>query len=164
MQPTDQLPPQQRDELLRIYRKDPDPELRFRAPIILLLAGGHPWSTVEAMLFCRRRTSNRWRERIEQEGIEGLAGRKRGRPLRFGLGWVALIVTWVTQHPPGEFGFLRSRWACATVALLLHEKYDLIVSRETVRRCWLRQTNHPKSRKLGSLFASSPLKKQELFV
>jgi hypothetical protein len=34
----------QRDELLRIYRKDADPELRFRAHIILLLAEGYTWT------------------------------------------------------------------------------------------------------------------------
>jgi putative transposase len=45
------LKPTQRDELLRTYRKDPDPELRFRAHIILLLADGHRWDTIEAVLF-----------------------------------------------------------------------------------------------------------------
>jgi putative transposase len=126
----------QRDELLTIYRKDPDPELRFRAHIVLLLAQGYAWDDIEAILFCSSRTVDRWQKRFRAEGVEGLTGRKRGRPFRFGLAWVALIVTWVTQHTPREFGFLRSRWACATVALLLHERYDLTVSRETVRR-WL---------------------------
>ena len=32
------LTAEQRDQLLTIYRKDPDPELRFRSHIILLLA------------------------------------------------------------------------------------------------------------------------------
>jgi transposase len=128
------LTTEQRDELLTIYRKDPDPELRFRAHIILLLAEGYAWDTIEALLFCSSRTLDRWQKRFQAEGSEGLTGRKRGRPFRFGVGWVALVVTWVTQHAPREFGFLRSRWACATVALLLHEKYDLTVSRETVRR------------------------------
>ena len=75
-------------------------------------------------------------KRFEAEGVEGLAGRKRGRPFRFGLGWVAVVVAWVTTKTPRDFGFLRSRWACATVALLLRERYGLAVSRETVRR-WL---------------------------
>ena len=39
------LTTKQRDELLTLYRKDPDPELRFRAHIILLLGEGHPWGT-----------------------------------------------------------------------------------------------------------------------
>jgi transposase len=88
------------------------------------------------MLFCSPRTIDRWKKRFEAEGVEGLTGRKRGRSFRFGAGWIALVVTWVTQHTPRDFGFLRSRWACATVALLLHERHDLTVSRETVRR-WL---------------------------
>jgi len=128
----------QRDELLESYRKDSDPELRFRAHIILLLADGHRWDTIEAMLFCSSRTVDRWLKRFAAEGFEGLTGRKRGRPFRFGVGWVAVVVAWVTTKTPRDFGFLRSRWACATVTLLLHETYDLTVSRETVRR-WLRR-------------------------
>jgi putative transposase len=128
----------QRDELLQTYRKDPDPELRTRAHIILLLADGHRWDTIVAVLFCSSRTVDRWLKRFEADGIEGLTGTKRGRPFRFGIGWVAVVVAWVTAKAPRDFGFLRSRWACATVALLLRERYDLTVSRETVRR-WLRR-------------------------
>ena len=81
-----------RDELLQIYRKDPDPELRFRAHIILLLGEGHPWDTVESMLFCSSRTVDRWLKRFQAEGPEGLIGRKRGRPFQLGLGWIAIPV------------------------------------------------------------------------
>ena len=103
------LTAEQRDELLTIYRKDTDPELRLRAHIILLLADGHRWDTIEAMLFCSSRTVDRWLKRFQAEGVDGLTGKKRGRPFRLGLGWVALLVTWVTTKPPGDFGFLRSR-------------------------------------------------------
>src|SRR3954453_2546760 len=136
MPKTFSLTAQQRDELLNLYRKDPDPELRFRAHILLLLGEGYAWDTIEAMLFCSSRTVDRWLKRFEAEGVEGLTGRKRGRPVRLGLGWVAVVVAWVTTKTPRDFGFLRSRWACATIVWLLHEKYDLTVSRETVRR-WL---------------------------
>src|SRR4051812_42362531 len=34
------------------------------------------------------------------EGFEGLTGRKRGRPFRFGIGWVAVVVAWVTTKTP----------------------------------------------------------------
>jgi putative transposase len=128
------LKPTQRDELLTIYRKDRDPELRFRAHIILLLADGHAWDTIEAMLYCSSRTVDRWLKRFQADGVEGLAGKKRGRPFRFGLGWAALIVTWVTTKTPSDFGFLRSRWSCALLALLLHERDGVRVSRETIRR------------------------------
>jgi putative transposase len=124
----------QRDELLTLYRKDPDPELRFRAHIILLLGEGHPWDTVESMLFCSSRTVDRWLKRYQTEGIAGLAGRKRGRPFRLGFWWVAVLTYWVTNMFPSDFGFLRSRWSCAVLALLLHERHGVSASRETVRR------------------------------
>src|SRR3954465_6600282 len=101
----------QREELLQTYRKDSDPELRFRAHIILLLADGHPWDTIEAMLFCSSRTVDRWLKRFQAEGVAGLAGRKRGRPFRLGLGRVAVLVAWATTKATGDFGFLRSRWS-----------------------------------------------------
>src|SRR3954453_7127851 len=124
----------ERDELLWIYRKDADPELRFRAHIILLLAQGHTWDTIEAMLFCSSRTLDRWKKRFEEQGIEGLTGRKRGRPFRFSLAWVAVLVSWVTTKTPRDFGFLRSRWSCALLALLFLQPHGLKPSRDTVRR------------------------------
>src|SRR3954447_21746393 len=128
------LTAEQRDELLTIYRKDTDPELRFRAHIILLLADGHPWDTIEAVLFCSSRTVDRWLKRSRAEGVAGLTGRKRGRPCRLGLGWAAVLAAWVTTKTPGDFGFLRSRWSCAVLALLLHEREGVAASRATVRR------------------------------
>src|SRR4051812_25459498 len=114
MTPSHALDPDQRQALLDRYRTDPDPEVRFRAHILLLLAAGRPWADIQAILFCSSRTIDRWLKRFQQEGADGLAGKKRGRPFRFGVGWVALITTWVTRHSPRDFGFLRSRWACAT--------------------------------------------------
>jgi putative transposase len=128
------LTTKQRDELLTVYRKDPDPELRFRAHIILLLGEGHRWDTIEAMLFCSSRTVDRWLKRFQAEGPEGLIGRKRGRPFQLGLGWIAILVHWVITKTPSDFGFLRSRWSCAVLALLLRERHGVATSRETVRR------------------------------
>jgi hypothetical protein len=36
-----------------------------------------------------------------------VSGRKRGRPFRFGLAWVAVLVSWVTTKTSRDFGFLR---------------------------------------------------------
>jgi hypothetical protein len=38
----------QRQALLHSYRRHPDPAVRLRAQIILLLADGHPWSLITA--------------------------------------------------------------------------------------------------------------------
>jgi putative transposase len=140
MPKTFSLTAKQRDELLDISRKDPDPELRFRAPILLLLGEGYAWDTLEAMLFCSSRTVDRWLKRFQTEGVAGLTGRKRGRPFRHGLGWVAVLVSWVTTKTPGDFGFLRSRWSCALLALLPRDREGVRARRETVRR-WLHRGN-----------------------
>jgi putative transposase len=42
----------------------------------------------------------------------------------------------VTTKTPRDFGFLRSRWSCAVLALLLREREGVTASRETIRR-WL---------------------------
>ncbi len=78
------LDARQRQALLDRYRKDPDPEVRFRAHILLLLADGHTWSSVATFLFCSSRTIDRWVKRFHQEGVEAVTGHKPGRPFRFG--------------------------------------------------------------------------------
>jgi transposase len=99
-----------------------------------LLDEGRPWSDIQAILFCSSRTIDRWFKRFQAEGLAGLTGRKRGRPFRLGLGWIATLASWVTTKTPADFGFLRSRWSCAVLALLLREREGVPVSRETVRR------------------------------
>lgn len=136
MTPSVTLDARQRQALLDRFRTDRDPEVRFRSHILLLLADGHSWATVCTLLFCSSRTIDRWVKRFHNEGIEGLTGHKPGRPFRFGASWIAVAVEWVTQHAPRHFGFLRSRWCCEAVVLLMLREHDLEVSRETVRR-WL---------------------------
>jgi putative transposase len=112
------LDARQRQALLDRYRKDPDPEVRSRAHILLLLADGHTWATICTLLFCSSRTIDRWVKRFHEEGIEGLAGHKPGRPFRFAADWVKVVVAWVTTTAPTAFGFLRRRWCCEAVAIL----------------------------------------------
>jgi putative transposase len=131
------LTPDQRTALLGRYRQDPEPEVRFRSHILLLLDDGHSWVAVAALLFCSSRTIDRWVKRFAAEGVEGLGGHKPGRPFRLAAAeWVAAVVEWVTETVPRDFGFLRSRWSCGTLATLIRERHDVAVGRETVRR-WL---------------------------
>jgi putative transposase len=130
------LDARQRRALLDRFRKDPDPDVRSRAQILLLLADGHTWETVAAVLFCSSRTIDRWVKRFHEEGVEAVAGHKPGRPFRFDPACLAVVVYWVTTKLPKDFGFLRSRWTCGALALLLWSRHRLDVSPETVRR-WL---------------------------
>lgn len=129
-----QLSRKERKTLLTHYRKSTDPAVRLRAHILLLLADGRPWSQITAMLFTSPRTISRWKRRLEQEGVDAVLGAPRGRPAVLVVWWVAMVVRWVRQKTPRDFGFLRSRWSCATVALLLWEEHRLNISDETIRR------------------------------
>src|SRR3954454_19605905 len=97
MTPSIVLNPDQRQALLDHYRKDPDPEVRFRAHILLLLADGHSWATVAAILFCSSRTIDRWVKRFHAEGVDAVAGHKPGRPFRLDPACLAVVIYWVTR-------------------------------------------------------------------
>jgi transposase len=130
--------------LLRIVRQGRDPEQRLRAHILLLLDRGHPWTLIIDVLFTSTSTIARWRQRVLRDGpdavLRNLEGPSRRRSSRFRSFWIALVFRWVTTLSPPDFGFVRSRWTCGTLALLLAERQGVQVSRETVRR-WLHQRN-----------------------
>jgi putative transposase len=134
MTPSIQLTGEERNALLVCYRSDPDPQLRLRAHIVLLLAQGLTWATISAVLFCSSRTIDRWSARFRRGRLDGLLGRPRGSAARLGPRLLAVVVGWVTEQTPRAFGFLRSRWCCEVVVLLLWRFHRLDVSRETVRR------------------------------
>lgn len=129
-----ELKPKERKTLLEYYRKSSDPAVRLRAHILLLLADGHPWSQITAMLFTSPRTISRWKQRFERGRVEAVCGSSRGRPAVLGVWWVAVVLGWVLKKTPRDFGFLRSRWSCATLVLLLWEEQRITVSAETIRR------------------------------
>jgi transposase len=124
----------ERNTLLDYYRRHPDPALRLRAHIILLLADGFAWATITTLLYCSSRTVARWQRRFHDGRVAALLGKTPGCASRRTVAIVAALVGWVTGKLPSDFGFLRSRWCCGTLALLLGRVHDLHVSRETVRR------------------------------
>ena len=130
----------QRKALLDLYRHGTDPEAARRAHIVLLLADGFPWAVITAALFTSASTVARWQQRFQEGGLEALTGRPPGRRPSFPGPWAEVVVGWVTQRCPTDFGLVRSRWTCAVAALLLWSCYQLAVSRETVRR-WLHQAD-----------------------
>jgi transposase len=129
------LTPQGRKALLHAYRRDPDPQLRFRAHILLLLDDGYPWTLIALLLYTSSSTIARWQQRYTAGGLASLRGCTPGRPPWAGR-WAALVVGWVLTRSPVDFGFTRSRWSCEAVAVILSEDYGSPTSRETVRR-WL---------------------------
>ena len=135
-----QLQEAERKSLLDVYRRHSDPAVCRRAHIVLLLAAGHSWATIAAVLFCSTRTIAQWKRRFQEGGLAALYGKRRGPREWLGLRWASVVIVWVRDRLPRDFGFLRSRWCCQLVAVLLLEIHQVRVSPETVRR-WLHQGN-----------------------
>src|SRR5947209_8110072 len=92
-----------RKAVLDAYRRDPDPAVRLRAHIVLLLADGYPRATIAAVLFTSPSTIARWRARYQAGGPDALLGCRPGRRTRCGWYWVGLAVRWVTEQTPRAF-------------------------------------------------------------
>src|SRR5438094_8887824 len=101
----------ERKRLMDVYRGGHDPAQRLRAHILLLLAGGQTWLTISLVLFCSSATIGRWKQRFERGGIDAVLNPAvaPGRPAQFWAGWAAVVVAWVQQRCPLNFGYLRSR-------------------------------------------------------
>jgi transposase len=100
--------------------------------MLLLLKEGHSWRLICAVMFCSTRTVALWKQRFETGGIRALSGERPGARAR-GT-WTGLIVEWVLRRTPRDFGFVRSRWCCGVIVLLVWRYYATRVSPETVRR------------------------------
>lgn len=91
----------QRKRLLALYRTDPDPHVRLRAHLVLLLADGRAWALIAAVLFCSTATITRWKRRFEVGGVDALRDDRRGRPETAcgpaGGVWMGAVVRWATN-------------------------------------------------------------------
>ncbi len=128
----------ERKRLLAAYRggRGEGPQVRLRAHLLLLLSEGHTWATICAVLFCSAATVARWKGRFEAGGVDrvgAVLGETRGRRGTL-LGWADLVVLWARNLEPRDFGYFRSRWSCAALALVLWSSNRVRASPETVRR------------------------------
>jgi len=126
-----------RKAFLQCVRSGRQPQQRLRAHILLLLDDGLAWSLIGAVLFTSPATIDRWRRRFLEQGASAVMEGERSRRRAGRAFLVAVILRWVTRFSPTDYGFVRSRWSCGTVVLLVQEQYGESVGRETVRR-WLR--------------------------
>lgn len=104
----------QRTKLLDYYRHHPNPAVRSRAHIILLLADGHAWVTIGTMPFTSPSTIARWQQRFEGGGAEALLGQPCGSRSRWSEEAQAILRK-ALEHSPDELGYLAVNW---TVPLL----------------------------------------------
>jgi transposase len=110
--------------------------------ILLLCANGHNPTEIAAVLFCSRSSVYRT-VRAYWKGTLGLEHDTRGRllpPCRA----TVLVPTLrrsllaLLKASPRAYGWCRTRWSCATLALTLQGQRGITVSAETMRR-WLHE-------------------------
>lgn len=111
----------ERQALIEQYRKGANCRVRLRAHIILLLAEGYSWALIAGVLFCSTRTIARWKSRVESQGISAVLGAAPAPASRIGSWWSERVAEWVLKYSPRDFGFLRSRWCCGVMVLVLLE-------------------------------------------
>lgn len=99
----------ERRSLLGYYRRHPDPAVRLRAHIILLLVDGHPWSLITKALFTSSRTIDIWSKRVQLEGVERLLGLPPGAAPRW-TDEAEETLRDAMKHTPDHFGYLAVNW------------------------------------------------------
>jgi putative transposase len=110
--------------------------------ILLLCAAGRSPTAIAAVLFCSRSSVYRI-VRAYQTGTLDLEYDARGRlipPRRTTVLVPTLRRSLLTllKAPPRAYGWCRTRWSCARLALTLQAKRGMTVSAETMRR-WLHE-------------------------
>jgi transposase len=122
----------QRKKLLRCYRSPPDPEVRSRAHIILLLGTGHSWSAIRTSLFCSFSRIDRWKQRFEVGGIDALLSRPHGRQPRWSEE-AEEVLKKALGHSPDELGYLSVNWTVRLLLEHIEEKWGQKPSEEQIR-------------------------------
>lgn len=123
------LSAQQRKTLLKVYRSASVPR---RALVLVLLADGWSYRGIGQAAFA----SPTMVRAVKRDFTAGGVGRVLGtEELPYTVAyWLIVVVRWLLHNTPRDFGFFRSRWSCAALALLLKEREGIRLSAETVRR------------------------------
>lgn len=108
--------------------------------ILLLCAAGRTPTEIAAWLFCSRSSVYRIVRAYRAGAVAGPRDAQGHwgpllRPTGVTAGLLQTLVTLLQAAPPA-YGWCRTRWSCATLALTLQAQHGVTVSAETVRR-WL---------------------------
>jgi transposase len=136
-----EIPQEEQDRMLAALRRARYGYLLALHVLLLSAAGRHP-TEIAAFLFCSRSSVYRI-VRLYRAGILGLTLDSSGQlaaPIRMTIlmPWVKRSLGALLKAPPRAYGWCRTRWSCATLAVQLKTKHGLEVSAWTVRR-WLHE-------------------------
>jgi putative transposase len=123
------LSPQERKTCLTTLRADRPAR---RALVLLLLAEGRSYRDLNAIAFASPTLVRSVKRDFAAGGVDRVLS-SEPRPFVVAY-WLMLVMQFLVNHTPRDFGFFRSRWSCALLALLLWERHRLRISPETIRR------------------------------
>ncbi len=106
----------------------------FRARLILALAEGESYRRIMTTLQTTAPTISRWKQRFEQDGIDGLAPRHKGSQPRVADAAVQARIARKTQQKPADGS---THWSCRKMAAALG------LSKSTVQRVWAQMRLKP---------------------
>ena len=106
----------------------------FRARLILALAEGESYRRIKATLQTTAPTISRWKQRFEQDGIDGLVPRHKGSQPRVADAAVQARIARKTQQKPADGS---THWSCRKMAAALG------LSKSTVQRVWAQMRLKP---------------------
>ena len=105
-----------------------------RARVILMLANGDSYSTIEATVPCYRDYINRWRRRFLADRVDGLRARYRGQPPTVLTPAMEARVLAKTQQPPPDGS---THWSTRKLGRVLKIHHNLVA------RAWQRAGLQP---------------------
>jgi transposase len=94
-----------------------------RARVILMLANGDSYSTIEATIPCYRDYINRWRRRFLADRLDGLRPRYRGQPPTILTPTMEARILAKTQQPPPDGS---THWSTRKLGRVLKIHHNLV--------------------------------------
>jgi transposase len=121
-------------ELRRLARTDPDPRVRQRAQIVLLVVQGEPVVQVARTFRTAPHRIRTWRGRFLERGRAGLADLpRRGRPPKLEVAELALLAE-ALERGPQAYGWPVTVWSVRDLRELLAQERGVRVCVGTVYR------------------------------
>jgi transposase len=119
----------ERKSCLSVYRRD---SAMRRALVLLHLGEGRSYREIQTAAFVGPNLVAAVKRDFAAGGVARALGREPSSNLV--PSWWLVVARWLANRTPRDFGFFRSRWSCALLAMLLWERCGWRLSPETVRR------------------------------
>lgn len=157
-----EIPRYLRRQLKRIVQRSWDRDHSRRALAILHLYEAGGCVSEAARRVCAARSSvQRWRERFEDYGVQGLAPARRGRMDYKADDKVLKRLNKLLATTPRQRGYLRSRWSSELLAKELARDGGVHVHATTIRR-WLKRLAYVWRRARPTLHIRDPRKSERM--